>query len=383
MAMRNLTVGEPCPSFVGNCTLNPKFAFDTTAGRYNVICLFGSAASAHSQAVLREIQQVQATKKLFDLEHFLFSGVTIDSTDQSEKRIVQGDVGLRWFWDFDRNISQLLGSVDPKNQSSQVDYRQQTIVLDERLRVLRVMPFGPDVRNHVTELVSYLESLPRPAPMAMAAPQAPVLIVPRIFEPELCRTLMNYYDKNEQRESGFMKEVEGKTVEAHDYAHKKRKDCEIVDESLRRSCMVRIHDRLGPEIAKAFQFKATRMERYIVACYDAQSGGYFRPHRDNTTKGTAHRRFAVSLVLNTGEFEGGHVRFPEYGNALYSPPAGGAVVFSCSLLHEATPVTAGRRMVFLPFLYDDAAAKIREANIAFVEGATYRAGETKDVPPAR
>ena len=47
-------------------------------------------------------------------------------------------------------------------------------------------------------------------------------------------------------------------------------------------------------------------------------------------------------------------------------PAGGAVVFSCSLLHEATPVTRGKRYVFLPFLYDDAAARIRQENLQFV-----------------
>ena len=46
----------------------------------------------------------------------------------------------------------------------------------------------------------------------------------------------------------------------------------------------------------------------------------------------------------------------------YRPPTGGAVVFSCSLLHEATPVTKGLRYATLPFLYDEAAAEIREAN---------------------
>jgi hypothetical protein len=77
--------------------------------------------------------------------------------------------------------------------------------------------------------------------------------------------------------------------------------------------MVRIHDRLVPEIDKAFQFTVTRMERHIVACYDAAEEAHFRPHRDNTTKGTAHRRFAVSLFLNTGAYEGGLLRFPEFG----------------------------------------------------------------------
>ena len=109
------------------------------------------------------------------------------------------------------------------------------------------------------------------------------------------------------------------------------------------------------------------MERYIVACYDANEEGRFRPHRDNTTKGTAHRRFAVSLFLNTGAYDGGFLRFPEFGSGLYSVPTGGAVVFSCSMLHEATTVTRGRRFMFLPFLYDDAARRIREENFQFLE----------------
>jgi hypothetical protein len=41
-------------------------------------------------------------------------------------------------------------------------------------------------------------------------------------------------------------------------------------------------------------------------------------------------------------------------------------VFSCSLLHQALPVTKGKRYAFLPFLYDDAAAKVREANNAYL-----------------
>jgi hypothetical protein len=98
-----------------------------------------------------------------------------------------------------------------------------------------------------------------------------------------------------------------------DYGHKRRRDQEISEEPLRKACMFCIHDRLVPEIHKAFQCRATRIERYIVACYEAATGGHFRAHRDNTTKGTAHRRFAVSLMLNTGEHEGGMVQFPEFG----------------------------------------------------------------------
>jgi hypothetical protein len=127
-----------------------------------------------------------------------------------------------------------------------------------------------------------------------------------------------------------------------DHGHKRPRDQEIEDSELRRICMVAIHDRLVPEIQKAFQFRATRMERHIVACYDAADNGHFRAHRDNTTKGTAHRRFAVSLFLNTGEYDGRFLSFPEFGRQLYSAPVGGAVVFGCSLCikRRRSPVAA-------------------------------------------
>jgi len=108
------------------------------------------------------------------------------------------------------------------------------------------------------------------------------------------------------------------------------------------------------------------MERYIVACYEA-GAGHFRPHRDNTTSGTAHRRFAVTINLNADDYDGGDLHFPEYGQRTYRAPTGGAIVFSCSMLHEATPVTRGKRYAFLPFLYDEVAAKQREANNRFLD----------------
>ena len=47
----------------------------------------------------------------------------------------------------------------------------------------------------------------------------------------------------------------------------------------------------------------------------------------------------------------------------YRPPTGGAVVFSCSLLHEVRAVTRGTRYAFLPFLHDEAGEQVRLANL--------------------
>jgi Uncharacterized iron-regulated protein len=171
-----------------------------------------------------------------------------------------------------------------------------------------------------------------------------------------------------------MREIDGRTVLVNDASHKKRKDYTVEDPALIRQIQSRILRRIVPEIQKVHQFKVTRMERYIVSCYAAEDGGHFRAHRDNTTRGTAHRRFAVSINLNDA-FEGGEVSFPEYGPRSFKAPPGGAVVFSCSLLHAVSRVTSGRRYAFLPFVYDDAAAKVREANNAFLGDGmgTYKA----------
>jgi len=176
-----------------------------------------------------------------------------------------------------------------------------------------------------------------------------------------------------------MREIDGNTVAVLDHGFKRRTDHQVADETVRAALRERIQRRVAPAIEQACQLRVTRMERYLVACYAATQGGHFRAHRDNTTKGTAHRRFAVTINLNAGELEGGELGFPEFCPQLYRAPTEGAVVFSCSLLHEARPVTAGRRYAFLPFLYDEAAARIRVANNAHLgEGVgAYRPDEAR------
>ena len=169
--------------------------------------------------------------------------------------------------------------------------------------------------------------------------------------------------------SGVMRDVNGITTGFLDHSVKRRRDAVVRDPDTLRRIRHDLHRRLIGEIRKVFAFEASRIERFIVGCYDAEDNGFFQAHRDNGGPGTAHRRFAVSINLNAEEFEGGELWFPEYGPHLYKPETGGAVVFSCSLLHEARPVTRGRRYAFLPFLFDDAAAKIRQANRAYLSTA--------------
>jgi len=360
MRVTPLTMGEPAPWFVCPTGTRQNFHFDTVGGRYLVLAFLGSVADA---AAARLIEDVTSRRSLFDDVKVSFFGVSVDPEDEQRQRLADSVPGVRYFRDFDRSVSALYGAVQADGA-----YRPMTYVLDPAMRVLAVLPLQPlSSGARETSLFELLDRLPPIPPPYVAPVQAPVLVLPRIFERKLCRALIDHYDSNGGRESGFMRDVNGKTVEIRDPSFKRRRDCTVEDEALRNACMVRIHDRLIPQLRKAFQFGATRMERYIVSCYDAKEQGHFQAHRDNTTMGTAHRRFAVSLFLNSGEYDGGYLCFPEFGSALYSAPAGGAVVFSCSLLHEATTVTRGRRYMFLPFLYDEAAKRIRDENEHYLE----------------
>jgi predicted 2-oxoglutarate/Fe(II)-dependent dioxygenase YbiX len=278
-------------------------------------------------------------------------------------------------------ISTLYGVAAQEPGTDKIRYRPTSFVIDPNLRVLHVLPIT-DPGTHADKLADLVAGLFRVDDAQVMAQFAPVVVVPRVLEPEFCRQLIDLYDRHGGQDSGFMRAdiATGKTIGTIDYGTKRRRDYVISDQEVRAALRNRLNRRLVPEIQKVFQYKATRIERYMVACYDAGEGGYFRAHRDNTTKGTAHRRFAVTINLNAEEYEGGDLRFPEYGPRTYRAPTGGAVVFSCSMLHEATPIVAGRRYCTLPFLYDDEGAKVRRENASSI--VEVQRGETPGGGPA-
>jgi peroxiredoxin/predicted 2-oxoglutarate/Fe(II)-dependent dioxygenase YbiX len=358
---RLLEVGDPAPWFTQRTASNPSFHFDTVAGRYLVLCFFGSAADQAGRAMLGFADE---HRRFFDDRKLAFFGISHDRSDEEQGRLPEALPGVRHFYDFDGKIGQLYGSL-PLNSTGQVSIRRFWMVVDPTMRVRAIFNAKPDGSER-RELAAYLEALPAVDAYAGFAVQAPIIVLPNVFDQAFCRHLIDLYDADGGTDSGFMREVDGKTVEVVDARHKRRSDFTIEDEKLRLTIRQKIIRRVVPEIQKVHQYTVTRMERYIVACYDSANGGHFRAHRDNTTKGTAHRRFAVSINLNA-EFDGGEVSFPEYGPRSFKPTPGGAVVFSCSLLHAVSPVTRGKRYAFLPFLYDDAAAALREANNKYLD----------------
>ncbi|MBS7792982.1 2OG-Fe(II) oxygenase [Roseococcus sp. SDR] len=348
-----LLPGDPVPNWIAPSDGNPRYSLQATGGRWLLLGVLGSAASPEAAAALRDF--AAGALPVLDAHQRAALLISADAEDRAAARVPQHIPHYRAIWDQTGAVTAALDGPG-------------WLLLDPTQRLFARWPL-----TETAAMLALLARLPPPALHAGVAAPAPALIVPRLFEPELCRELIARYRAAGGEASGFMREVGGRTVGVHDPGFKVRRDHLIEDEQMQATLRARLSRRLVPEIQKAFQFRVTRLERYLVACYRADEGGHFAAHRDNTTKGTAHRRFAVTINLNAEEFEGGDLTFPEFGRTAYRAPTGGAVVFSCSLLHQALPVTKGERFAFLPFLYDDAAAKIREENLKFL-GAAPSAG---------
>jgi peroxiredoxin/predicted 2-oxoglutarate/Fe(II)-dependent dioxygenase YbiX len=239
----------------------------------------------------------------------------------------------------------------------------RAVLVDANARVIAFpLPHAP--------MSTALAEIARPQhhtePVLIAA-QAPVLLIPGVLSPQDCKVLIEKWER-ENVETGVATEQSGVGGQEIDHTYKSRRDHQIDDPAV----IARVNDKLArrivPEVRKAFNYEITRFEHLRIGCYDA-GAGYFRAHRDNTKPATAHRKFALTLCLND-DYEGGCLRFPEYGEQFYRPPAGGAVVFSTSLLHEVLDVTAGRRFTLITFFFGETEYAERKARYEAARGAT-------------
>src|SRR5215216_6112080 len=85
-----LLPGDPAPWRSGS---NPRFAFDTVAGRYVVLGFYGSAGDPRGRQALAE---VIARRAFFDDERAAFFGVSLDPEDEAQKRVTESMPGLRF-----------------------------------------------------------------------------------------------------------------------------------------------------------------------------------------------------------------------------------------------------------------------------------------------
>ena len=223
------------------------------------------------------------------------------------------------------------------------------VLLDANQRVLAARA-DADAASVTGWAIDRARALPPAEAGAYLSGTAPVLVVPEVLNRAQCRMLIDRWEQLGHEEGKVHSIVKGEETDRVYKELKSRRDHIVTEEGLMQELAAVVARRISPELNKAFSFTKFRFDRFTITCYDAERGDFFRRHRDNQTQSTADRRFALTLNLNTEEYEGGGLTFPEYGPHCYSPPTGAAILFSCSLLHEALPVTRGRRFTLLNFL---------------------------------
>lgn len=213
------TCGDTAPRFKAPALDgSPAYSFDTVAGRHVLLLFFGSAgAEASSQA----LALVQRSRSLFDDERACFFGVTSDPADAGQGLIRQQLPGIRFFLDYGRRLSAAYRAVEGDV------YKPYWLLLDPRLRVLGSYP----IAEGEAAMRQLRECLANPFPDDL---WAPVLSVPNVLDSDLCKQLIQLYQQHGGEESGFMRDVGGKTVLVSDPAHKRRRDFDIQDRRSQR-----------------------------------------------------------------------------------------------------------------------------------------------------
>ena len=331
--MAGLSVGDRAPSVVGTGVGGRFYAEDVQIGRPAMLVTVGAGDVAAAQAQLAALEQVRARlAPTIDL-------VALVPAEPAYAHPLAVHVS------------------EPEALArAEVDGAPALIVVDTAWRIVHLAPFTPELDLCALHAALAPRLTPEPR-MTIGAP-APVLVLPNVIPPETCLALIEHFEGGAHRAGVMASAASGVAIAKYDEGKKRRRDLEMTPgEPLHGALMKVLAERCAPEIKRAFQFDVAFADRILIARYD-DTGGFFKRHRDNLSPQTAFRDFAVSMNLNTPDYEGGELIFPEFGEHRYSPPAGSAAIFSASLLHEALPVTRGQRYVALSFL-SGAAAQAR------------------------
>jgi predicted 2-oxoglutarate/Fe(II)-dependent dioxygenase YbiX/peroxiredoxin len=370
-------LGDPVPWFRAQSLRGEPVDLHVSAGRWIVLAFLGSLSESHTQKRLAMLVKLAAS---CSEDHLMIYALLSAPPGDAARLATMNRANLKFIADYGGAVGAYYGARHAQQTVGHLEYETpRTVVLDPMLRAVANIPCQParqEEEQHDRILEQFLDELPLVENAAGVPLTAPVLMVPRVFDFAFCEHLIKLFDKIGGTDSGFLVERGGQPATVTDHERKSRHDLVLVGPELCQMIRRHIVARLLPAVALYFQFAATHMDRYVVACYDSASGGHFLRHRDNMTAGVEHRRFAVSINLNS-DYEGCNLIFPEFGRRAYRAPAAGALVFSCGALHEVTPITKGKRYAFLPFLYGDADVKKSLKNNALLQtiGMNYRAEE--------
>ncbi|WP_166317373.1 2OG-Fe(II) oxygenase [Acetobacter estunensis] len=329
--------GRHAPFCYGMAQDNSFYSFDTQAGRNAVVLLAGHLPASTITPFCEAFSAASSLFARHDTDIVLLVGSTSPYVPEF---LALSFLGVTTVFCMEEFFAHYGFSND----------MPESFVMDRAGRIITALDMTSPA-TCVTHTENVLAALISEKRREVGLP-APLLLVPHVFDAAFCHDLIDIFERSPQTQGGMASTgMNGKPVHRIDENKKKRTDFLVPpDSDLARHILERLDTSCVPEIKKAFQFEAQHVDRLVLARYDAPSGHFLR-HRDNLAPAVMFRKFALSLNLNTSEYDGGFLTFPEYNDHYYKPQTGAAIIFSASLLHEATPVTRGSRYCLLTFFH--------------------------------
>ena len=212
----------------------------------------------------------------------------------------------------------LIANVGPKEA---IEVRRSTFILDSTLRIRK--QYSPkETKSHVLQILEELETeLPEMQAYLVKA-HAPVLWIPDVIEPGLCKEIVS----RNNLESPF-----------NSYIDK------------------RLYERVVPEVLKAFYFKPKKRKTPSIEIYSPHNQGPSKLLRVHAQESEITYQYVMMISLNTPDedYIGGGLCFPEYSLGIYKATLGSAIVYSTFLLQERLPVISGKAIMLMSYFYDE------------------------------
>lgn len=330
-----------------------NFGDDWIAGCY-VVAVF--VASLEDEEIRRELAGYHALTEQFE-ELRAKIAIISASSDADENRRIKKEAGF---------VFPVLGDAFGGAFAAYGIHKEGRKVSPTKMRSVVITPYRQircfwDIEaqtGHAKRADEVIRRALLAEEMKWTAPHPPVLVVPQVFTPDECARLIKEYHETGPFRIDRPKPSEPVSdykLPTYEYGRQDRIDHVIKDQGVAQFIDERVQARLVPAVKHAFAFDITRREDFHIARYAGARGGARIGHRDNKTA-TRHRRFALSLNLND-DYEGGEVVFREYSQRGYKNPAGSALVFSSSLLHEVLETTKGVRYTLISHFFNDDALR--------------------------
>jgi predicted 2-oxoglutarate/Fe(II)-dependent dioxygenase YbiX/peroxiredoxin len=370
-----LTIGEPMPDLGWTDSSGQPFSLYTDSHCGRPTALVVCHAGADAQAVIARFRDLHKEFKALGAEIVV---VTSESPNDNARTTLMMGLPMPVVADAAGGAAQVAGL---RFGAAAV------IVLSPLMRVDLLLDPARD-KDPAAAALEHFRLCREEQPAEVVVTHPPVLVLPNVLPPQLCQRIIALFERSERYKGGTTNGTSKYVLTDV----KVREDAAAPDDSAEAQAMFALfRRRVFPEIHKVFRYRVTRVETMRIGCYDSANSGRFGPHRDDNVPKMRHRTFGFTINLNAGEYEGGYLTFPEYGPQLYKPDTGSMVVFSASLLHEATQVTEGKRYGIFGFLFGEREEAWRSAtNPAFqstvvdsVEGSYHVGRGSEGLPDPR